>query len=74
MAMVRLMKSQCPLSTVTAAKTSKILFGAFGVGDNDDHLVVNNDGTVDFTADNEDYQEVFNSCTLQEKGLIEPSF
>lgn len=51
----------------------KILFGAFGVGDNDDHLVVSNDGTVDFTADNEDYKEgVEFMRTLQEKGLLDP--
>jgi putative aldouronate transport system substrate-binding protein len=35
----------------------KMIFSAFGIGDNDDHLVVNNDGTLDFTADNKEYQE-----------------
>ena len=34
----------------------KFLFGAFGIGDNDDHLVVNDDGTIDFTADNEEFK------------------
>lgn len=50
----------------------KLLFGAFGVGDNDDHLVVGNDGKVDFTADNDDYKEgVKFMRQLQEKGLID---
>ncbi|HJB23319.1 MAG TPA: ABC transporter substrate-binding protein [Candidatus Jeotgalibaca pullicola] len=50
----------------------KFLFGAFGIGDNDDHLVVNDDGTIDFTADNEEYKEAikyFNE--LYTKGLID---
>lgn len=50
----------------------KFLYGAFGIGDNDDHLVVNDDGTVDFTADNEEYKEAtkyFNE--LYTKGLID---
>ena len=34
----------------------KFLFGAFGIGDNDDYLVVNDDGTIDFTADNEEFK------------------
>lgn len=50
----------------------KMLFGAFGVGDNDDHIVVGNDGKIDFTADNDDYKEAVKFIrTLQEKGLIE---
>ena len=66
---------EIPMSFVNGngGEDFKILFGAFGVGDNDDHLVVNNDGTVDFTADNEDYKEgVQFMRTLQEKGLIDP--
>lgn len=50
----------------------KFLYGAFGIGDNDDHLVVNDDGTIDFTADNEEYKEAtkyFNE--LYNKGLID---
>ena len=66
---------EIPMSFVNGngGEDFKILFGAFGVGDNDDHIVVNNDGTVDFTADNEDYKEgVEFMRTLQEKGLIDP--
>lgn len=50
----------------------KLLFGAFGIGDNDDHLVVDNDGILDFTADNPEYKEAvkyFNE--MQTKGLID---
>ncbi|MDE1549126.1 ABC transporter substrate-binding protein [Jeotgalibaca caeni] len=50
----------------------KFLYGAFGIGDNDDHLVVNDDHTIDFTADNEEYKEAtkyFNE--LYNKGLID---
>lgn len=51
----------------------KMLLGAFGVGDNDDHIVVDNNGKVDFTADNDDYKEgVKFMRQLQEKGLIDP--
>lgn len=50
----------------------KILFGAFGEGDNDDHLVVSNDGKVDFTADNDSYKEgVKFMRSLYEKGLLD---
>ena len=50
----------------------KFLFGAFGIGDNDDHLVVNDDGTIDFTADNEEFKNgvtYFND--LYNKNLID---
>lgn len=50
----------------------KFLFGAFGEGDNDDHLVVDNDGKVQFTADKEAYKEgikFFNQ--LSQKNLID---
>ncbi|MGP6145856.1 ABC transporter substrate-binding protein [Jeotgalibaca sp. A122] len=51
----------------------KFLYGAFGIGDNDDHLVVNDDGTVDFTADNEEYKEATKYFSeLYAKGLIDP--
>lgn len=50
----------------------KILFGAFGEGDNDDHLVVNNDHTLDFTADNDSYKQgVAFMNSLYEKGLLD---
>ncbi len=50
----------------------KFLFAAFGIGDNDDHLVVGNDGKVDFTADNDNYKEGVKFIRqLQEKGLID---
>lgn len=50
----------------------KILFGAFGIGDNDDHLVVDNDGNVDFTADNEEYKEAVKFFSdLYDRGLID---
>lgn len=50
----------------------KFLFGAFGEGDNDDHLVVDNNGKVQFTADKKEYKEAikyFNE--LYKKGLID---
>lgn len=50
----------------------KFLMGAFGLGDNDDHLVVDNDGQVQFTADKEGYKEAikyFNE--MNNKGLID---
>lgn len=50
----------------------KVLFGSFGEGDNDDHIVVSNDGIVDFTADNESYKEAVKFMrSLYEKGLID---
>lgn len=50
----------------------KVLFGSFGEGDNDDHIVVSNDGIVDFTADNESYKEAVKFVrSLYEKGLID---
>lgn len=50
----------------------KLLFGAFGEGDNDDHIVVSNDNKVDFTADNDSFKEgVKYIRSLQEKGLID---
>jgi putative aldouronate transport system substrate-binding protein len=50
----------------------KFLIGAFGLGDNDDHLVVDNDGQVQFTANKEGYKEAikyFNE--MNNKGLID---
>ncbi|GGI66550.1 ABC transporter substrate-binding protein [Enterococcus alcedinis] len=50
----------------------KLLFGAFGEGDNDDHLVVDDAGKVQFTADKEGYKEAikyFNQ--MYDKGLID---
>lgn len=50
----------------------KMLFGAFGIGDNDDHLVVSNDGTLDFTADNLEYKEAVSYINeLYKKGLLD---
>lgn len=65
---------EIPLSFVNGGGNEdfKLLFGSFGIGDNDDHLVVGNDGKVDFTADNEEYKEgVKFMRQLQEKGLID---
>lgn len=50
----------------------KMLFAAFGEGDNDDHLIVDNDGNVQFTADKDGYKEAiayFNE--MYQKGLID---
>ncbi len=50
----------------------KLLFGAFGEGDNDDHLVVDDEGNVQFTADKEGYKDAvkyFNE--MYDKGLID---
>lgn len=65
---------EIPLSFINGAgnEDMKLLFGAFGIGDNDDHLVVDNDGKLDFTADNPEYKEAvtyFNE--MQTKGLID---
>ena len=50
----------------------KLLFSAFGIGDNDDHLVVGNDGKVDFTADNPEYKEAIHYFNdMYQKGLID---
>lgn len=50
----------------------KFLFAAFGEGDNDDHLIVDNEGNVQFTADKDGYKEAikyFNE--MYDKGLID---
>lgn len=50
----------------------KLLFGAFGEGDNDDHLIVTDEGEVQFTADKPGYKEAvkyFNE--MYSKGLID---
>lgn len=50
----------------------KLLFAAFGEGDNDDHTIVDNEGNVIFTADKEGYKNAivyFNE--MWEKGLID---
>lgn len=65
---------EIPLSFINGAgnEDMKLLFGAFGIGDNDEHLVVDNDGKLDFTADNPEYKEAvtyFNE--MQTKGLID---
>lgn len=50
----------------------KILMGAFGIGDTDDHVVVSNDKIVDFTADNEEYKEGIKFMRdLYERGLLD---
>nr|WP_208604254.1 ABC transporter substrate-binding protein [Streptococcus cuniculi] len=66
---------EIPMSFINAGGNEdfKLLFGAFGIGDNDDHLVVGNDGVVDFTADNPEYKEGVKFIRqLQEKGLLDP--
>ncbi len=66
---------EIPMSFINASGNEdfKLLFGAFGIGDNDDHLVVGNDGVVDFTADNPEYKEGVKFIRqLQEKGLLDP--
>lgn len=50
----------------------KLLFGAFGEGDNDNHLIVTDEGEVKFTADKPGYKEAikyFNQ--MYDKGLID---
>lgn len=50
----------------------KLLYGAFGEGDNDDHTIVENNGKVEFTADKPGYKaatKYFNQ--LWQKGLID---
>ncbi|MBF0778542.1 ABC transporter substrate-binding protein [Streptococcus cuniculi] len=66
---------EIPMSFINAGGNEdfKLLFAAFGIGDNDDHLVVGNDGVVDFTADNPEYKEGVKFIRqLQEKGLLDP--
>ncbi|MGT2910130.1 ABC transporter substrate-binding protein [Streptococcus cameli] len=65
---------EIPMSFINGAGNEdfKILFGAFGEGDNDDHIVVGNDKKVDFTADNDGYKEgVKYMHSLYEKGLLD---
>ncbi|MEQ9809313.1 ABC transporter substrate-binding protein [Streptococcus jiangjianxini] len=65
---------EIPLSFINSAGNEdfKVLFGSFGVGDNDEHVVVGNDGKVDFTADNDDYKEGIKFMrSLYEKRLID---
>lgn len=51
----------------------KFLFGAFGEGDNDDHLIVDNNGKVQFTANTDGYKEGIKYFQeMYEKGLIDP--
>lgn len=67
-------QDEIPLSFISGGGNEdlKTLFGAFGIGDNDDHLVVNNDGTLDFTADNEEYKEAIKFFSeLYAEGLID---
>lgn len=50
----------------------KLLFAAFGEGDNDDHLIVDNDGNVQFTADKEGYKKAIKYFhEMYKKGLID---
>ncbi|MGF2146191.1 ABC transporter substrate-binding protein [Vagococcus fluvialis] len=68
-------KDEIPFSFINNGGNEdlKFLFAAFGDGDNDDHLIVDNDGEVQFTADKEGYKEAikyFNK--MYEKGLIDP--
>ncbi|MDR2994251.1 MAG: extracellular solute-binding protein, partial [Bacillus cereus] len=68
-------KDEIPFSFINNGGNEdlKFLFAAFGDGDNDDHLIVDNDGKVQFTADKEGYKEAikyFNK--MYEKGLIDP--
>lgn len=66
---------EIPLSFIDGGGNEdfKILMAAFGGdGDNDNHLVVNNDQTLNFTADDEAYRkgiEYFSE--LNQKGLID---
>ena len=67
-------QDEIPLSFISGNgnEDMKMLFGAFGIGDNDDHLVVNDDGTLDFTADNEEYKEAIKFFSeLYQEGLID---
>lgn len=50
----------------------KYIFGAFGEGDNDDHLIVDNDGQVQFTANKEGYKNAVKYLNeMYQKGLID---
>lgn len=50
----------------------KLLFAAFGEGDNDDHLIVDNDGNAQFTADKEGYKKAIKYFhEMYKKGLID---
>lgn len=50
----------------------KFLFSAFGEGDNDDHLIVENNGKVKFTANQEGYKNGIKYFhTMYTKGLID---
>ncbi|WP_425328867.1 ABC transporter substrate-binding protein [Ruoffia tabacinasalis] len=66
---------EIPLSFIDSPGNEdfKILMAAFGGdGDNDNHLVVNNDQTLNFTADDEAYREGIEYFSeLYQKGLID---
>ena len=63
-----------PLSFISGGGNEdfKMLFGAFGIGDNDDHLVVNEDQSLYFTADNPEFKDAVNFfAKLYAEGLID---
>lgn len=63
-----------PMSFITKGGNEDCawLFGAFGLGDNDSHHVVSNDGKVIFTPSQEDFKEAINYLSdLYANGLID---
>ncbi|WP_139902298.1 ABC transporter substrate-binding protein [Clostridium thermarum] len=68
-------KDEIPLSFIAnnGNEGPQYLFGAFGLGDNWDHIVVTNDKKVVYTRADEGYKEAMKWMhNLNKKGLIDP--
>ena len=69
-------KDEIPLSFIDADGNEdfKFIMAAFGGdGDNDQHLVVKNDGKLNFTADDDEYRDAISYMNeLYSEGLIDP--
>lgn len=69
-------KDEIPLSFIDADGNEdfKFIMAAFGGdGDNDQHLVVKNDGKLNFTADDDEYRDAVSYMNeLYSEGLIDP--
>lgn len=58
---------------VSGNEGPQYLYGAFGIGDNNDHTVVTNDGKIVYTRTDSGYKEAMKYMNkLQTQGLIDP--
>lgn len=68
-------KDEIPMSFVGVSGNEgpQYLYGAFGMGDNNDHTLVTNDGKVVYTRTDKGYKEAIKYMNkLQTQGLIDP--